>query len=568
MAKQGPSTQQRAHQGVVWLIFFRLLLAVIAIAVILVGAVARSEGWPAAQEELAVYFIFVFIFLLTLGYLFAMRWVQNYFRYAFAQIVVDIVIESALVYFTGGVESNLVFLYFASILAGSMVLSGEMAVFFAAEATILLSGVTIAAYMGWGPESAGAQAELLKPERLGSVLTFHFAQAVAFFLVAVLSSSLAKRLSTARVFSEEILESIGQGIAAFDSEDTLTFANSELARILGRSAPRPGQSAAEALGQMAAGPVGEALLDHGPQLVEIELERSDGATVPLRIKTVPVSADEGGYRGTIVVMTDLSLERRVEDAMTQAERASAISEMSASIAHEIRNPLASIRGAVQEIERSTDLAGPNRSLMDIVVSESDRLDNIISDFLDFARMRPVRKVDCDLAAIISESVTLIERAVDDGRSVLVEEALPGPLPLRADSEQLRQVFLNLGLNSIAALGGGDEGEGDDGAERGGVRIAIAAQTESRGNFGGKADRVGAEELAQAPGVTVSFSDNGCGMDEATRRRAFDPFFTTRTGGSGLGLSIVSRIVRGHDGRIEISSREGEGTDVRFWLPLM
>ncbi len=542
------STQTRAHQGVKWLIFFRLLLAVITIAVILISSIGSGEGVLFGPREKAIYSIVTFICLLNLFYLVLMRWVSNHLVYAFVQITIDIIIESALVYCTGGVESNFIFLFFASILAASMVLSGRMAVFFASEATIMLSAVTIAYYLDHAPFGLGGS----HATKMGPLLTFHFAQAVSFFLVALLSSSLARRLSTTRIFNEEILESIGQGIAAFDNEDRVTFANSEIGRILGREVPFAGQDLEDALPLEGESAIRAAVARRDANLFELDLLRPDGTLLPLRIKTVPITAEGGQYRGAIVVVTELTLERRVEEAMTQAERSSAISEMSASIAHEIRNPLASIRGAVQEIQRGTDVPEAKKPLMDIVMSESDRLDNIISDFLDFARMRPVRKVDCDIAAIINETIALIERASPEVDQIAVKADLSGPLPVRADSEQLRQVLLNLGLNSIAAI----DGSGN---------IKISAQLQSRARFGGEAGRSGADEKDE-DGVAIEFFDDGSGMDEATRHRAFDPFFTTRTGGTGLGLSVVSRIIRGHGGRLGIVSAPAEGTTVRLWLP--
>jgi len=280
----------------------------------------------------------------------------------------------------------------------------------------------------------------------------------------------------------------------------------------------------------------------------------------------------------------------------QAERSEAVSQMSTAIAHEIRNPLAAMRSSVQEVARQLgQLPEDSKVLFDIVLSESDRLDAIISDFLAFAKMRPVRKVDCDMEQIVEEAAVIFRRSIEPAGSpgALAPDApgplaaradncpgagssgdavtagpevvteLDGPLRCRADAQQIRQALLNLGLNSLDAVRDRVAGEG-----RG--RIVLRVRPCALLDFPlGEAEGSGATRaraLGERAGAQIDVEDDGCGMSEDARRRALDPFFTQKEGGTGLGLAVVARIIKSHGGLIRIESSEGEGTSFHLWLP--
>jgi signal transduction histidine kinase len=236
-----------------------------------------------------------------------------------------------------------------------------------------------------------------------------------------------------------------------------------------------------------------------------------------------------------------------------------------------------MRSSVQEIARrlgarrearATDAArerggrsdagdsGPE-ALLEIVLSESDRLDAIISDFLAFAKMRPARKGDCDVGAVVEEVALMLRQAPSPGTEVEVVTELDGAPRCRADAQQLRQVLLNLGLNGIDAV-----------QERTDARIVFRARPCALLDFPlGAAPVPPVRAVGERAGVQVDVQDNGCGMAEDARRRALDPFFTQKERGTGLGLAIADRIIKAHEGAISIESREGEGTCVSVWLPV-
>jgi len=224
--------------------------------------------------------------------------------------------------------------------------------------------------------------------------------------------------------------------------------------------------------------------------------------------------------------------------------------ISASIAHEIRNPLASIRGAVQEIGRAVLIPEDKKVLLEIVLSESDRLDQIISDFLRFARMRPAKLVPTDIGRVLSDAKLLLSaRAEAKDTQILLSGDEGEPFP--ADPEQLRQLFLNLGLNALQAMAGSPRKE-----------LALRVCVMSRGRLLG----FNLEQALDRPGVLVEVADTGPGMPPDVQRRIFEPFFTTKAAGTGLGLAIAERIVQGHEGLIAFESQDGAGTTFRVWIP--
>jgi two-component system sensor histidine kinase PilS (NtrC family) len=225
---------------------------------------------------------------------------------------------------------------------------------------------------------------------------------------------------------------------------------------------------------------------------------------------------------------------------------------------------------------SGELPGDSKMLFDIVLSESDRLDSIVSDFLAFAKMSPVNKGPCDLAQVVSEAAVMLRQSVGPGAGQLVsgsagvrlnagidgeveiETEVPPDLRCRADARKLRQVLLNVGLNSLHAVRGRDR-----------RRIVIRAHPCALLDFplsSRQEERVRDPSLGERSGVEIDVEDTGCGMTPEVARRATDPFFTEKDGGTGLGLAVVDRIISSHGGMIRIESEPGEGTAVRMWIP--
>lgn len=229
------------------------------------------------------------------------------------------------------------------------------------------------------------------------------------------------------------------------------------------------------------------------------------------------------------------VERRtMEERLTKSEHLAHIGQLAASLAHEIKNPLAGISGAIQVIRDGLPPGDAKAPILEEVLRQINRLDRTVKDLLEYARPKLPQFQACDLGAVVTRVLTVL-RGEPEGKRVRIEHLCPAPLPpIEADERQIEQLLLNLAQNAVQAS-----------KERGLVRVVTA----EHGAY-----------------VRLSVEDQGGGMNEETRRRAFEPFFTTKARGTGLGLSICQKIVDAHGGEIMIQSAVGQGTTVIVDLP--
>ena len=246
---------------------------------------------------------------------------------------------------------------------------------------------------------------------------------------------------------------------------------------------------------------------------------------------------EESYR-RLQSQTDLIL--RIEEQLRRAERMSALGELSTVLAHEIRNPLGSIKGTAEILRDDYRPGDTKYEFLEILIKEADRLNRVVEDFLGLARPLPVERELCDLNAEISEVLTLVSQdAAARGVSLSI---ISGSAPaVHGDRERLRQVFLNLILNAIQAT------------DRGGSLTISTGQLP-----------VGDP---RSPGIEISFADTGRGIDPDKLPHIFEPFYTAKPGGTGLGLAIAQRIIESHGGTIDVESRPGQGTTFKVRLPV-
>ncbi len=247
----------------------------------------------------------------------------------------------------------------------------------------------------------------------------------------------------------------------------------------------------------------------------------------------PLFDREGANRGHVVALEDLTSIRAREEAMRRAEQLAAVGAMAAGLAHELRNPLASMSGSIQLLSEGKAFAEDEQKLMGIVLREADRLNGLVSDFLQFARPSPAQLEPVRLREVITSTLMLFSND-PARRGVEVTTELNGDPVLLADARQLGQLLWNLLANAADAMPGGGQ-------------VRIGARTES-----GR--------------VELTVADSGPGIDRDALEHVFEPFYTTKEQGTGLGLAIVHSIVGGHGGQIEVESQEGLGATFRISLP--
>lgn len=517
--------------------FFRLVFTLAAITAIL--AIESGFEQPLQRAHLPTYYTLLFACFVNLVYLVAARVGASPRIMAVVQLSVDVVIVSGLVYLTG-VERIFAYFYFATVIAGALLISPRAGFFFASLATVLLAVVLLAYFFTYRqavhPPFVDPQVWVDYEPRRPFLLAYLFFFAISLHLVAFLASLLAGEVSRVRILNDEILQNMAGGVLAVDRYGGVAFVNEQAAKLMELPSREAaiGRPFAEVLPAAVASTVENAL--RGGTRVEREVSLGEK---PLQVVVSYLPDGPGRVRGVIAIVNDLTLRREIEALAQRQERFRGLVEMSAGMAHEVRNPLASIRGAAQELESTPGANEDDRKLLQVIMRESDRLDKIMTDFLEYATEKPLDVELCDLSDILQHTATLLESR-EESKKVGVFRDWPEKQLVRGDSDRLKQVFLNLGINAMDAC-----------SDRGGGQIHIAARVSTTG---------------PKPAVIVEIRDTGPGIEPDVLARVFTPFFSTKARGTGMGLAIARKIVHAHGGDIAIDSEVGKGTRVRVSLP--
>ncbi len=475
------------------------------------------------------------------------------------QLAIDALIVSAFIVVTGGIGSYFSLLYVLPILAAASLMRRRGALMMAALSSLLYAGLVLLQYQGsfagagaWIAEPAGLPATRVAIYQVGMHI-------VAFLSVGALASSLAERLRMAgasledasteianlQAFNKDVIESLTSGLATTDiGGRVLTF-----------------NHAAESItGHQAASVIGRDVVAvlHLPerlrQVVARDLEgarsrredflypAADGRTVEIGMAVAHLMTP-GGKLGFLFTFQDITEMKRLERDVRLKQRLAAVGEMAAGIAHEIRNPLASMAGSLQVLREELPLNDDQAQLMDIVLRESQRLNDTIRHFLSYARPQQTSVARLDLGKVVADTVRLLRHSSEVQASHAIEADVPGsPVWFDADEGQVRQILWNLATNGLRAMPSG-----------GRLRLSVAAA--------GQPDLVSPE----GPSATIEVQDEGVGIPPEEIDGIFQPFHGTFARGNGLGLAIVHRIVTDYDGEIQVRSEVGKGTTVRVRL---
>lgn len=537
-----PPVVQPSAGALRWLIGLRLVVVSALFLGVLVIQVNTRQILPLRD----LYALILVTYGLSLAYLalYARR-VSSRLQ-AVAQLVGDTAVVTGFVYVTGGVYSPFSFLYLMVIVAAAVLLRGGGLVFagLAAVAYGILIDLMVFEIIPIPPNLSGLRVALPTSRVLYQLLT-HF---VGFVAVAVLVSYLTESLRTAHrrlaeehsraarllALTDHVVRSVGSGILATDLDRCVLHVNPAAAAILGLDhqstdvgrlvdevMPLEGQSWVNLCGRARARPITRIEAIHPPSGHRLGL-----ALGPLR-------NEQSELVGFIVTFQNLSeVEREMERRRLQ-ERMAAVGEMAARMAHEIKNPLASISGSAQMLASFDRNDDTDQRLLSIVVSESRRLSSILDEFLGFARPRGGNLRRCELEPVVGEVVDLLRRSSELLPEHRLQVDIPPGTAVVGEESLLRQVCWNLTRNALQAM------------PQGGV-LAISAEV---------------DECS----VVLYWRDTGVGMSEEMRQQAFEPFVTGRPEGTGLGLAVVYAAVEEHGGSLDINSRLGEGTTVRVEL---
>ncbi|MBI5191549.1 MAG: PAS domain S-box protein [Nitrospirae bacterium] len=528
------------RQKVKWLMILR-----VTVVTVLLGSLAVLQLYQERPPAPAVYLLIIGTYFLTIAYSIVFYKIRNLVLFAYFQIIGDVVFEAGVVYATGGLDSAFSFTFIISIIAAGIILFRRGSFMVASLASIAYGALVDLQYYG---------IILSRPERdytEGELFYNIFLNIIAFFTVAFLASSLSERLRATREALEEksidlqelqtlndnIVRSMADGLVTVGLDGRITAFNKAAEDITGLSFADVNRlTLSEVFGWEGTEAFFE---DEGfrkrPYFrKEIKYRRNEEELL-LGMTVSQLRNERSDVTGLLCIIQDLTPMKIMEEEIKKKDRLAAIGELSAGMAHEIRNPLASLSGALQVLKSDLDLADENEALMEIALKEMDRLNNIVTEFLVYARPKSPDKESCDLAGIVRDTSALLMNSRELREGITLEADLPdGPITLRADPAQLRQLLLNLSLNAMQSIPG-----------TGTVTIR------ARGLSG------------QA---LLVVEDNGVGIQKEDIDRIFYPFFSTREGGAGLGLAIVYRIVEEHGGTLGVESEVDRGTRFKILLP--
>jgi len=466
------------------------------------------------------------------------------------QACADILLVSWLVAVGGDLHSPFVALYIVVIALASIYLGVRGALVSSVACAAGYTSVMLGIGFGWfgtgGAAGAGLTTTLASTTGLYDV---------AFLFVGLLAAQLAQRQSRAdvqliqathaltnlRALHERIVESIRSGVVTTDLQGRIYTCNAAAEEITGHTADAlRGQEASILFGPLA-GRIDESLravaeAEISPRY-EADCLTPDGLRIRLGYTISPLAGEgDSQMSGLVITFQDLTHVRALEETSRRQDRLAAVGRVAAGIAHEVRNPLAAMRGAIQVLRSEVDGDTAQAELMEIILRESDRLNRIITDFLTYARPRRGELTETDVREPLRETFTLLRHSPETRAEHVIEEAYPDePMCVLADGAALRQVFWNLARNALSAMPAG-----------GTLRVELRHVLPNR--------------------LRITFTDTGRGMSPEQVERLFEPFSSSTTGGTGLGLSIVYQIIRDHGGTINVRSREGHGTTIIIELP--
>ena len=548
MASDDSRTTQAAFRARLWwLIVGR---AAVAVLVLLAGALwARGTFGPNVGHSLQLIKpLLQVVALLTVIYSVAHLLWKNYLVQVRFQFFADVLLITWLVWITGGVHSPYTALYIIVISVaswfigprGALITSIGSAAAFNACSLLLLNGVV-------------PRGGIVTEESLATVIQSMGLADVSFLVVGLLAAKLAERqltsdvqlaaatrsLADLRALHERIVESIRSGLITTDLEGRIFTFNAAAEEITGYKAEEVRtKNASMFFGDMTR-QIADSLAAAAEAKVspryEVDSLTQSGFMLHLGYSIGPLYAESGETSGLVITFQDLTDVRVMEETARRQDRLAAVGRLAASIAHEIRNPLAAMRGSIQMLRSELRDESDHTQLMEIILRESDRLNKIVTDYLNYARPRPAERKEVDVSALIRETFKLLRNSPELSDGHTLKEDLPDePLMVKGDAEQLKQVCWNVARNAMQAMPDG-------------------------GEFRVTAERTDADR------VHITFTDSGYGMTPEQVERLFEPF-TSTTGGTGLGLSIVYQIIRDHSGTINVRSRQGQGTVISVELP--
>jgi two-component system sensor histidine kinase PilS (NtrC family) len=539
-----------------WLITVRLLVSTTLLGWAILMQI-RAQG----VENHSFYLLIALTYGLSVFYGATLRFVTRHRWLVDVQLACDALIISAFIALTGAVSSYFASLYFLPIIAAGGLQFRRGALTVALFSAVMYAGVVILQYQGifTVPGWVHAPAMPLPAVRVAVYTTV--INVFAFFAVAFLAGSLAEGIRIAGIrlerasteianlqaLNEHVINSLASGLVTADYNGRVITFNHAAEQITGQAASDAiGRNVSEMLqlppGLLAS--LAAQLDDQGQRRADFQFRTPQGKMLEMGLSAMHL-VTPSGPAGFLFNFQDVTKVRKLERDARIQHRLAAVGEMAAGIAHEIRNPLASVSGSIQILRKDLDLNEEQSQLMDIVLRESERLNGIIRSFLAYARPQRFAIARLDLGRILQDAAVLLRNSGDVSERHTIEVDAPASeVWYEADEGQIRQIIWNLATNGLRAM--------PDGGRLG---LSVSAEMPA-----------GGASVTGDGHVVISVEDEGVGIAPEELDDIFQPFHGSFVKGTGLGLAIVHRIVTDYHGEIQVTSKTGAGTVVRVRLP--
>jgi two-component system sensor histidine kinase PilS (NtrC family) len=524
------------------LIRYRLILTTITL---LMGLFIHLQGIsPFWGPFFLFYFLIFLLYSNTIAFALFMRRekTKNLSFLIYTQTTADALIITGIIYITGGGESGFTPLYILAILESGVMLERKGGLTAATVCSIYYALLLNLQHF-WVIPSVSARLPYYGNVLIYTLLFYILAFYMAGYLTGYLAEEVRNRgreliqtkedYNRLEAFNRDVIQSMMTGLLTINPKDQITFLNRSGEGILRiKAAEYKGRPIKDLFPGFK-----ENFREGLRSRMETTVEKSDGTQIRLGLSISPLKDHRGNKVGQIIIFQDLTLIKEMEESMRKSEMMATIGQLAAGIAHEIRNPLASISGAIQLLKEEKEGGESSHRLMEIVLAESGRLNRLITDFLLYAQPPKLNKKKVDIAALVDSTLEVFSRSPQWTQGIKLAKIMGPQITITADPQQLEQVLWNLFINAVDAM----EGKG---------LLDIRAQKDGEGKM-----------------VTLVISDTGKGIAAKDIKKIFDPFFTTKDGGSGLGLSIVHKIIETHGGTIDVESRHNRGTTFTLTLPV-
>lgn len=546
-----------------WLMVLRLLFATF---LLVATVVVQARAYPSfSHTSLAsLYLLTGVIYFLTLCYALLLDRIKKYILFAYAQLVFDVLFVTALIYVTGGIESIFSFMYILTIINAAIMLYRRGGLLIASASSIGYGSLLDLQYFGIIHPYYTRASELMS-YTIGYYFYTLLMNIAAFYLVAFLSSYLTEELRRSSVklkakqydldqlelLNRNIVQSISTGLMTLNNRLEISYINPAAEQISGYGyRDLEGIQIGDIFPQIVPylsiidNKSGDDDMPPVQKAVDIDFDRRDGTKLHLGFSQSILKDPGGNEIGLILIVQDLTEFRQMQNQVRRMDRLAVAGELAAGIAHEIKNPLASLSGSIQMLRDEVEFGPMQQRLMDITMREAERLNALVNEFLLFSR--PEKAVDrsVEVNKVIDDTLEMLKNSPELSRPIRIEKTLSENLWVYIDSQRLQQVIWNLVLNAVQEM-----------KNSGRLTVATAIRTKR-----GSGDTQ--EKLAE-----IAISDTGPGILPEHQGKVFDPFFTTKDRGTGLGLTIVHRIVENYDGKIFVDSDGHSGTTFTLHFPL-